>query len=171
MAARANVPEALAECTMVVVPESKYITNFRVGFYLNQVLICLYRYVDEKDMDTSRVNWREFFTALFGERNVIEAATFILLEGVHRISDYGDAVDETFNQLTMFALKELEVAPENLKTQMLDLYVKRIGKMFANKTFDLRANLLDIDPDRFPKLVKTIAHYASQIAEIINKSK
>ena len=153
-----------------VVPETKYVTNFRVGFYLNTVLISIYRFVDDHHFDTSEVNWKRFFKILFGEKNVIEAANFILLEGVHRIDDYGAEVSDTFNQLTMFALKELENAPEMLKSQMLDLYVKRISKMFANRTFDLRANLLDIDPDRFPELVKTVSHYASQIREIINGS-
>ena len=166
---RANAPEGLAECVVVTVPEIKYVTNFRVGFYLNQVLLSIYRFVDDHHYDTSHIDWKEFFRILFGDKNVIEAATFILLEGVHRIDDYGDEVSETFNQLTMFALKELEIAPEGLKTQMLDLYVKRISRMFANRTFDLRANLLDIDPVRFPNLVKTVAHYANQISEIIDR--
>ncbi len=166
----ANIPKGMAECVIVNVPETKYVTNFRVGFYLNTVLISIYRFVDDHHFDTSEVNWKRFFKILFGEKNVIEAANFILLEGVHRIDDYGAEVSDTFNQLTMFALKELENAPEMLKSQMLDLYVKRISKMFANRTFDLRANLLDIDPDRFPELVKTVSHYASQIREIINGS-
>lgn len=165
----ANVPDGLAECVVVTVPDHKYINNFRVGFYLNQVLLSTYRYVDEHKFDTKYVNWKEFFKILFGENNVIEAATFILLEGVHRIDNYGRDVEHTFNDLTMFALKELEKAPETLKNQMIELYVKRISRMFANKTFDLRANLLDIDPNQFPKLVETVGHYAKQIAEIVNK--
>ena len=140
-----------------------------MGFYLNQVLLSIYRFVDDHHYDTSKIDWKEFFRILFGDKNVIEAATFILLEGVHRIDEYGDEVNDTFNQLTMFALKELEIAPEGLKTQMLDLYVKRISRMFANRTFDLRANLLDIDPMRFPNLAKTVDHYASQISEIVNR--
>ena len=169
MVIRANVPEGLAECVVVTVPEIKYVTNFRVGFYLNQVLLSIYRFVDDHHYNTSKIDWKEFFRILFGDKNVIEAATFILLEGVHRIDEYGDEVSDTFNQLTMFALKELEIAPEGLKTQMLDLYVKRISRMFANRTFDLRANLLDIDPMRFPNLAKTVDHYASQISEIVNR--
>lgn len=169
MVLRANVPESLAEQVLVGVPDKEYVSNFRVGFYLNQVLLSLYRFVDDHHYDTRDVNWREFFKILFGEKNVVEAANFILLEGVHRIDDYGKDVEKTFNNITMFALKELEKAPETLKTQMLDLYVKRISKMFANKTFDLRANLLDLSPELFPKLVAAVKQYAPQISEIVYK--
>ncbi len=168
MATKTGIPKEMARVVLLNVPDVERVNSYRVAGYLDRVLTAMYKYIDAKKLDTSDVNWKEFFIELFGEKNLVEVATFILLEGVHREDAYGTEVSDTFTNLTMFALKVLEKAPEMTKNQMIELYTKRIGTMFANKTFDLRANLLDLDEDKFPTLCEAVSHYADKIREIVN---
>jgi hypothetical protein len=101
----------------------------------------------------------------------VDVATFVLLEGVHRIDKYRNSEDvrECWDSLTTFALKELNDSPEQVRQQMIELYIKRIDRMFSNKAFDLRVNLTDLDEDSFPKLVKTVDKYADKIVSILSR--
>ena len=49
---------------------------------------------------------------------------------------------------------------------MLELYIKRLDKMFSNKSFDLRTNLLDVQKMIWPNLWKTVQKYATKLGEI-----
>ena len=78
---------------------------------------------------------------------------------------------ECWDSLTTFALKELNDAPDQIRNQMIELYIKRIDKMFSSKSYDLRVNLLKIDDFSFPKLVDTIDKYADKITAIVSRGK
>lgn len=154
------------------VPETKYVDRVRIGYYLNTLLNDIYSEVEENGEFGRRVYWKDFFREIFGKNNTVEVATFILLEGVHRIEKYrdSDAVKDCWNSLTNFALKELNDSPEQVRQQMIELYIKRIDQMFANKSYDLRVNLLSEDFEySFPKIYNTVGKYASRIKEILNR--
>lgn len=169
-----NIPKFICYTAFYSVPQSKYIDKFKIGYYLNNLLNSVYADVSTyNEFDRKIIKWRPFFKEIFGKDNVVEAATFILLEGVHRIDKYknSDAVKDCWDSLTEFALQELNDAPDSLRSQMLELYIKRIDKMFANKSFDLRVDLLSINDTIFPKLNTTINRYSDKISDILKRGK
>lgn len=173
LARESSVPRYICNTALHSVPEYKYVDRFKIGYYLNNLLNNIYSEIESNGKFSNDVKWRTFFKEIFGKDNVVEAATFILLEGVHRIDKYknSSAVKECWDTLTSFALKELNEAPEALRTQMIELYIKRIAKMFANGAFDLRVDLLSINDSSFPKLTDTISKYTSKIEEILKTGK
>lgn len=163
-----GMPVELCRNGFLLVPSPKYVNKYQIGFYANRVLSDLYETVDEYVVTLDHVDWFEYFSTLFGKNNVVEVANFILLEGMDRINNYrGSAIREVWNDLTKFALEVMEKSPEQVQTQMMDLYTKRIARMFGNNTYELRADLRNLDPDIYPHLTKVIANYADKITEII----
>jgi len=168
-----GVPKDICTWALQNVPEPKYIDKYRIGSYTNTVLSHIYSHVDveEDEIRVSPSEWRKFFKGIFGKENVAEIATFILLEGAGRATNYKSPhVKDTWDSLTTFALKELDTSPDTLKKQMMDLYVKRITKMFANGSYGLRVNLLSLDEDTFPSLTQTIQKYSDKISDIIERA-
>jgi len=171
IAKQCRLPKYIAVTALTSIPEPKYIGKYQIGFYLNNTLNTIYSEVEQNGEFERNVKWRDFFRHVFGKDNVIEAATFVLLEGVNRVNKYknSDDVRECWDSLTNFALEELNNSPQQLREQMIELYIKRIEKMFLNKSFDLRVNLMDIDESIFPKLADTITKYADKIVKILKK--
>lgn len=171
LARDAHLPKNVCSLAFHSVPEPKYVDRYRIGYYLNNLLNDIYSEVDATGGFENETRWKPFFKTIFGNDNIIEAATFILLEGVHRIDKYDSSkqVRACWDSLTTFALKELNDAPDALRSQMLELYIKRIDKMFSNKAFDLRVNLLSVDDNTFPKLVDSISKYADKIQDILKR--
>lgn len=172
LARESHLPKYICMTALHSIPEPKYIDKYKIGFYLNNLFNSIYSEVEENGEFEEGVRWRAFFKDIFGKDNVVEAATFVLLEGVHRIDKYKNSKDVKmcWDSLTSFALKELNDAPQQLRQQMIELYIKRIDKMFANKSFDLRVDLTDISERAFPNLVETIEKYTDKITNILSKS-
>lgn len=170
LASDSGLPKYICTIALRTVPETKYVKPYKVTYYLSALMNNIYSEVDKIGDFSDNVNWRIFFRTVFGKENSIEAATFILLEGVHRIDKYKNNKDvhACWDSLTSYALRELNDAPDQLRNQMIELYIKRVAKMFANRAFDLRVDLLHIDEDIFPKLVKSIGGYADKLTEILN---
>lgn len=168
-----NLPKYICIAALHSVPEPKYVDRFKIGYYLNTLLSTVYSEVDALGGFNKEVRWKNFFKEIFGKENVVEAATFILLEGVHRIDKYKNSKDvkECWDSLSAFALRELNESPEQIRNQMIELYIKRIDKMFANRTFDLRVDLLSINESLFPKLAATIEKYTDRISSILTRGK
>lgn len=166
-----RLPRYITISALTSIPDPKYIDNFKIGYYLNNLFSTIYNDVERNGEFEDTVKWRVFFKEIFGKENVVEVATFILLEGVHRVNKYENSRDvkECWDTLTTFALNELNDAPTQLRNQMIELYIKRLDKMFSNKAFDLRVNLLKINDDLFPKLAGTINKYADKIVKILDK--
>lgn len=173
LAREANLPKYITLTAFTSVPEPQYIDRFKVGKYLNILFNTIYSEVEENGEFESGVRWNLFFKEIFGKDNVVEVATFILLEGVHRIDKYKNNQDVRicWDSLTSFALRTLNEAPNAIREQMIELYIKRIAKMFSNRSFDLRVDLLDISESAFPNLVQTIEKYADKITSILTKGK
>lgn len=166
-----RLPRYITISALTSIPDPKYIDTFKIGYYLNNLFSTIYSDVEENGEFEEGVKWRVFFKEIFGKENVVEVATFILLEGVHRINKYENSSDvrECWDTLTVFALNELNDAPTQLRNQMIELYIKRLDKMFSNHAFDLRVNLLKLDDELFPKLVDTINKYADKIVNILKR--
>lgn len=167
----ANLPKYITTAAYTSIPEPKYIDRFKIGYYLNNLLNTIYSDVEENGDFLDDINWKKFFGDVFGKENVVECATFILLEGVHRIDKYRNSRDVMYcwDSLTEFALAELNKAPDNTREQMIELYIKRLDKMFSNKSFDLRTNLLDVSKMIWPNLWKTVQKYATKLGEILSR--
>ena len=166
-----GIPKEQCVSALISVPEVEFVNRYKIGFYINNIFATFYLNAEEGAFeDIDDIKWKPFFKEIFGKNNTIEAATFILLEGVHRINKYTHSeVKELWDSLTRFALKELESAPETLRNQMMELYIKRIDKMFMNKSYELRVDPLSISAASYPNLVETISHYADKIKDIFKR--
>lgn len=170
-----GLPKEITMIALYSSPDPIYIDRYKVGFYMNTLLATLYSVVNAGPtnwIDFEDVDWRAFFKGVFGKSNVIEVATLILLEGVKRIDKYDSiAVRECWDSLTTFALGELDKAPETIRDQMIELYLKRLNKMLSNNGLDLRIDLRTIDNFKFANLAKTIEQYAGKINSILDSAK
>lgn len=173
LAKESRLPRYITVAALTSVPEPKYVDRYKIGYYLNNLFNTIYSDVELNGEFEKNVRWKVFFEDIFGRDNVVEVATFILLEGVHRIDKYknSDDVRVCWDSLTEFALSQLDKAPDALREQMVELYIKRVDKMFSNKAFDLRTNLLKLDKLFFPNLVKTITKYADKLMSILQRGK
>ncbi len=169
---KSGLPRALVFTTYFQIPAKKYIQKFKTTMYVNQFLRDIYRWVGSNGIeDVSSIRWGSYFGSLFGGDLVASVALAIMLEGVRRIDDYRDYdhfddVREVWDSLTNFAITELDNAPENVRRQMLDIYVKRISRLFNNGNGPrLRVDLLNL-PSTFHNLTGTISQYADRIAAI-----
>lgn len=170
-----NLTRDLCQNAFWHVPDPEYVPAFKVGFYLNGLLNIIYDDAAEYGFGLKTPNWRTFFKTIFGKRNLPSAATFILLEGVNRIDKYKDldsidAVKDCWDSLTEFALKILDEQPDEIRSQMLELYIKRVEKMFNNNSYDLRVNLLSL-PKQFKRLINTVTNYKDKLKAILFPNK
>ena len=172
LAKESRLPKYITISAYTSVPDPKYVDTFKIGYYLNNLLSTIYSEVDENGDFERNPKWRAFFKEIFGKNNLADVATFILLEGVHRIDQYENSEDVhlCWNSLTNFALEELDESPAGLRNQMLDLYIKRLDRMFSNRAFDLRVDLRDLDSDLYPRLAETLGKYVGKIASIIKRA-
>lgn len=166
-----NLSKEICRIGYFNVPEPKYVDRYKIGFYLNTLLAAIYAEVSEEGRFDTDVDWKEYFKNIFGKDNVFEVATFVLLEGVNRIDKYNNngAVRDCWESLTSFALKQLDNAPDQIRSQMVELYIKRIDKMFANRSYDLRVNMMDLSDYKFPNLAKTVDRYKDKIMNILKR--
>lgn len=159
------------------VPGPKYLTRNRIGVFLRELLSAIYDQVAEDGfMDSYRgPDWKAYFTEIFGRNNTPSVATFILLEGVNSVNRYKGTpsmtpVRECWDSLTDYALHELNDAPDEMRNQMIELYLKRIDRQFRNKRTDLRVDLRNL-PSQFKDLIKTVSKYTDRINNILDRAK
>ena len=166
LAKKTGMPKDLCKYALKTTPNPWLIPRFRIGYYLNQLLGEIYTELDKDDVELADIEWRDFFKGVFGKENVLECATFILLEGTQRMKGFkGAQIRRIWDSLTSFALEELDHADPGSRSQMIELYIKRLTKMFKNGSFDLRVDLTTISEQEFPNLTKTVEKYASQIKD------
>ena len=178
LAKDSGLPKYITLSAFTSIPDPKYIDTFKIGYYLNNLFTTIYSDVEEMGGFDNHVKWRVFFKDIFGEKNLADVATFILLEGSNRIEKYSsEDVKECWDTLTVFALQELNDTPGAVRDQMIELYIKRLDKMFGGaltkgtnslKTL-LRINLLDLDDIIYPKLANTVSKYASRLKKILSR--
>lgn len=169
---KTNLPKGMVYTTYFMIPGRKYIPRHKIGMYVNQLLQEIYKWTGNSGMeDVSSIKWGSYFGNFFGSEMTSSAAISVLLEGVRRIDTYReaehfDSVREVWDSLTNFALSELDRAPENIRRQMIELYLKRIDRIFRNGNGPrLRVDMLNI-PNNFQQLADTVSRYTERIARI-----
>ncbi len=169
---KTNLPKSLVFTTYYMVPGRKYIPKHKIGMYVNQLLQEIYKWTGNTGIDDiASIRWGSYFGNFFGSEMTSSAAISILLEGVRRIdayrdSDHFDDVREVWDSLTNFAMTELDKAPENVRRQMIEIYVKRIDRIFRNGNGPrLRVDMLNI-PATFQNLADTVSRYTERISRI-----
>lgn len=175
LSARTGLPKEICVSALFTVPNKAFLDNYKIGFYLQALLGNLYGYVNLTANEQwcyrgfDRIDWNFFFAAIFGSDRLPDVASLILLEGVSRIDHYenADVVRECWDTITQFALKALNKAPATIRDQMIELYLKRLNKMLADHSIDLRVDLRTIDNFRFENLASTISKYKSAIDNIM----
>lgn len=176
LARKTGLPKDICVLTYKTNPNPRYINNNRIGFYMNELLNNIYSELDEDDVtvDVKGINWKKFFSEVYGRENLLDCATFILLEGAHRGKGFRKQdVLAIWDSLTSFALDALEHAEAPTRIQMIELYLKRVATMFANNKgpYDLRVDLRHLDEDRFPKLVDALKKYNDRINTVFSTPK
>lgn len=173
---KCNLPKTLVYTTYFIVPGRKYVPKYKVSGYMNQILREVYKYTGANGMENiEMIRWGGLFGPFFGSDMTTSAAVSILLEGVKRVEPYQNAeyftdVKSVWNSLTNFALSELDNAPENVRRQMVELYIKKIDRLYRNGNGPrLRINLLQV-PSEFNNLVNTVSRYSEKIGSIIKTS-
>ena len=168
-----GVPANICAWALMGSPDIEFITRFSLNFYFSNTLAMIYEQIYSGGYLTNITPkmWKKFFEGVYGEDKVVECATLIALEGMSRYERYKDSEDvkKVWDSLTEFALNCLENAPERIREQMMDIYVKKIEKMFKNNSFELRVDMRNLSKIDYPKLVETTAKYAQTITDIINK--
>lgn len=170
---KTNLPKALVYTTYFLVPDRKYIpAKFKITYYMNIMLREIYRWVGQNGLDQiDQIRWGSLFGNYFGGEMTASAAISILLEGVKRIDPYKDAeyfddVRAVWDSLTAWALNELEHQPENVRRQMIELYIKKIDRIYNHGHGPaLRVNILQLPP-KFSSLADTVSRYSNQISRI-----
>lgn len=170
---KANVPKGLVYAAYFFVPNNKYIPKFKINGYVNVCLKEIYKWVGKNGLeDVQNVNWHQYFVKVLNADIVTSGAISVLLEGVRRIDDYRNLehfedVCKVWDALTLYAMSELDHAPDQVRRQMIELYVKRLERIFHNgKGPRLRVNLIDT-PTEFVNLNRTMEAYSDRIAKIM----
>lgn len=169
-----HIDEKLCRTACYMIPEVDDVDRYKIGKFLDSLLTEMYDQIDKNGYTISEdANWKAFFKKLFGKDNLAEVATFLLLEGHNRRDSYdtNQNVIDCWDSLTEFALQQMNSAPEAIRDQMLELYLKRISRMFSNGTYELRVNLLQLPNggSKFPQLADSIAKYSDKLKSILEK--
>lgn len=176
LAEMTHLPKTVCTSALFTVPGVEYVDTYKLGFYLKSVLGNIYGYVNmagDEFEDFDDIEWKTFFRAVFGKERIPDIASLILLEGVDRISNYENYRDvrACWDSITQFALKALNQAPESIRDQMIELYLKRLNKMLSDHDINLRVDLRMIDDFRFDKLAETVAKYKGKIDALMKMAK
>lgn len=163
---------------LMIAPEVKYIPQQRITSTTIHLLEEMYNEANIGGFPArgANVKWKPLFKTLFGYENIPSVAVSILLEGAHHIDKYRDSdnliyVRDCWDSLTKFALDELENCPDNVRNQMLELYLKKAENLISRRNgrpTDLRVNLTRL-PGEFRNLIRTVDFYRSQFDNIGNR--
>lgn len=176
MSKKTNLPEALIYSTYFIVPGRDYVPKGKIGHYVKKLLEEIYQWTGNNGLDDARIiHWGPFFGNYFGNSLTSSAAVSILLEGVSRIEtyqslDHFDDVSTVWDSLTDFALKELNRASDEVRTQMIELYMKRLEGISRNnngQSPQLRVDLLRVPRD-LTNLAATVQRFGQRLKELTN---
>lgn len=187
LAAETNLPRDLLESVLCYMPEKKYVSKPQIAQYLDYIQNGLYPYIHRKqfDVDSNKVKWEPLFLYLFGESNILDACIAILLtnkkDTIGDLTDDYDKIDslvlEAWDSLTLFALGELEKAPESIKSHLLEIYGKKLNVFLKSgvPASDIRLNVMDTlndydFKDQYPTLYDTIFRFKDRFQNILNEN-
>lgn len=167
LAKASGVPKHICKHALCLVPDPIFITNAKVGIYLNLFLESIYSDIDRRETDIDDIDWNEFFDYLFSASNRYEVASFVLLESPNHIAKFNSKnVRVVWDSLTAWALKTLEKCDNGTRSHMIDLYLKRLGKAIDSDQPSVRVDLREISEREYPRLTKTISEYSDKFDEL-----
>lgn len=187
LAKETNLPRDLLESVLCYMPERKYVSKSQISQYLDYIQNGLYPYIYRThfDVDEARVKWEPLFMYLFGESNILDACLSILITNkkdtigdlTDDIGKIDDLVLDAWDSLTLFALSEIESAPDSIKNHLMEIYGKKVNFIIRNGSSldDLRLNALDILDDnsfksQYPGLYGTIFKYKDRFSSIMGNN-
>ena len=163
---------------LMVAPEVKYIPQQRITSTTVHLLEEIYSEANISGFPAkgSGVHWKPLFKTIFGVENIPSVAVSILLEGAHHIDKYRESdnlicVRDCWDSLTKFALNELEECPDKVRSQMIELYLKKAENLINRRNgrpTDLRVNLTRL-PTEFRNIIRTVDFYKTQFDDIAGK--
>ena len=163
---------------LMVAPEVKYIPQQRITSTTVHLLEEIYSEANISGFPAkgSGVHWKPLFKTIFGVENIPSVAVSILLEGAHHIDKYRESdnlicVRDCWDSLTKFALNELEECPDKVRSQMIELYLKKAENLINRRNgrpTDLRVNLTRL-PNEFRNVIRTVDFYKNQFDSIAGK--
>ena len=163
---------------LMVAPEVKYIPQQRITSTTVHLLEEIYSEANISGFPAkgSGVHWKPLFKVIFGVENIPSVAVSILLEGAHHIDKYRESdnlicVRDCWDSLTKFALNELEECPDKVRSQMIELYLKKAENLINRRNgrpTDLRVNLTRL-PNEFRNIIRTVDFYKNQFDSIAGK--
>ena len=163
---------------LMVAPEVKYIPQQRITSTTVHLLEEIYSEANISGFPAkgSGVHWKPLFKVIFGVENIPSVAVSILLEGAHHIDKYRESdnlicVRDCWDSLTKFALNELEECPDKVRSQMIELYLKKAENLINRRNgrpTDLRVNLTRL-PNEFRNMIRTVDFYKNQFDSIAGK--
>ena len=163
---------------LMVAPEVKYIPQQRITSTSVHLLEEIYSEANISGFPAkgSGVHWKPLFKTIFGVENIPSVAVSILLEGAHHIDKYRESdnlicVRDCWDSLTKFALNELEECPDKVRSQMIELYLKKAENLINRRNgrpTDLRVNLTRL-PNEFRNVIRTVDFYKNQFDSIAGK--
>ena len=163
---------------LMVAPEVKYIPQQRITSTTVHLLEEIYSEANISGFPAkgSGVHWKPLFKTIFGIENIPSVAVSILLEGAHHIDKYRESdnlicVRDCWDSLTKFALNELEECPDKVRSQMIELYLKKAENLINRRNgrpTDLRVNLTRL-PNEFRNIIRTVDFYKNQFDSIAGK--
>ncbi|MCM1214045.1 MAG: hypothetical protein NC548_05945 [Lachnospiraceae bacterium] len=161
-------------------PEAKYIPKHRIAPTTVNMLTEMYSEASMTGFPNrgAGVKWRPLFKEIFGVENLPSVAISILLEGRHHIDQYRGsenltAVRDCWDSLTSYALNELERCPDEVRKQMLSLYIKKAESLIAKRDgrpIDLRINLTRL-PREFSNIARTVELYRKSFDGIFSNAR
>jgi hypothetical protein len=156
-------PTVLTEL-LVVVPGAEYIDK-NVGRYTFKLLSKLYTLATTKNEkgesleifeDTKQI--KKLFKALFGEENLVEVASKIILEKKSVSNNFNDAQMKVWNALTIFALAVLNKVEDKdeLKKSLAKYCLRREKDAEKGRDEARRVNFKELQKEEYKNLVKAV---------------
>lgn len=175
IASESGLPYDLARIGCFMIPEKQYFDRHKIGRLLYLLLEEWYENIDEVESSMVSIKWKTVFKYLFGKENLAEVATYLLLEAHRRKDKFASKKksEKLWDSLTEYALYQMNEAPEQVRDQMIELYLKKVSRMFTNGTYELRADLLSIpqmDGARsLSNLTSSILKYKDKLEEVLRR--
>lgn len=175
LARQSGLPKKIAYSALYTVPGPKYLGVYKLAYYLRALLNNIYGFVDATDTwDFDEVFWGRFFSGIYGKDKVIDVAASLLVEeNVRDLSQYKknpDAVAMCMNSLMDWAMSTLNRAPDDSRSHMVELCLKRLNALMEAGDIVLKFDLRDIDAAKFANLARTLKRYANKFATLLGET-
>lgn len=173
---KTDIDKSIIQECLVVVPSKTCLSSpHSTRFYFQRMvkkLYYMYREVSLDDIDTKRIEkkLKKFLKAIFGNKLMDIIAVNILLEKKDTAKNFNDAQKLIWDSLLNIALSIIDEQDKKHITELIEYYCNcRKDDAARNRDSARRINLLDIDADEYPALVKRIKKFEEDGKESLVK--